>query len=836
MVDFSKRLGKKAPIKPLDPIQIYETLDRASDKGPLREIQREILTDWHNNRRAERDIIVKLHTGQGKTLIGLLMLQSKLNETGGPVAYLCPNNFLVNQTCSQAKQFGVSHCTAETDLPQDFLDGKCILVTSVQKLFNGLTKFGIGSQSLPVSVILIDDSHTCVDAIRDSFTIKLGQTEPAYQEVLSLFANALESQGAGTYADIKNQKGEAILLIPYWEWCDKQAEVVGILSKRSDKDEVKFAWPLIKNSLQDCQCVVSGDGLEIAPYLPPMDLFGSYYKAKHRYFMSATVTNDSFLVRGLRLSSETIRKPLVYPKERWSGEKMVLIPSLIDPSVDRSAIVNAFGKPAPRPFGVVVLTPSYYRSEDWKACGATIATRGTIEGEIEKLKNKTIGAPLVIVNRYDGIDLPDDMCRILIFDSLPHAESLIDRYAETCREESEVVAIRTARMIEQGLGRSVRGEKDYCVLILIGPGLVKTIRAKSTRKHLSDQTRAQIEIGLEIAEMAKEEMERGVPPLQAISNLARQCLKRDPAWKAYYVEKMDEIKPHSPASEGLDLFQRELEAEMRFSRNDPQGGVEILQRLVDEHDADWADKGWYLQEMARYTYPISKSDSNKLQISAHNRNRFLMRPRTGMQVDRIVVVSQKRIERILSWIKKFETREDMKLTLDDIVGRLEFGVKADRFEAALDSLGNALGFSCERPDKAWKEGPDNLWGVRDGEFLLMECKSEVHLKRAEIQKEETGQMNNACAWFAKHYSGAKAKKIMIIPTDKLGPGAGFNEDVEVMRKSELGKLTKNDQAFFAEFATVDRKDLSETKVQAVVNQHGLSVETLLSEYSRKVRP
>ena len=39
------------------------------------------------------------------------------------------------------------------------------------------------------------------------------------------------------------------------------------------------------------------------------------------------------------------------------------------------------------------------------------------------------------------------------------------------------------------------------------------------------------------------------------------------------------------------------------------------------------------------------------------------------------------------------------------------------------------------------------------EYLLVECKSEVHLDRKEIHKDETGQMNNACAWFAKTYKG-----------------------------------------------------------------------------------
>ena len=67
----------------------------------------------------------------------------------------------------------------------------------------------------------------------------------------------------------------------------------------------------------------------------------------------------------------------------------------------------------------------------------------------------------------------------------------------------------------------------------------------------------------------------------------------------------------------------------------------------------------------------------------------------------------------------------------------------------------------KRPDKEWKAGPDNLWALRDGEYLLVECKSEVQPDRKEIVKDETGQMNNACAWFAKHYNGAKAKNIMM---------------------------------------------------------------------------
>src|SRR5262245_49627245 len=103
MVDFKKRLKAASGKQSLVPAEIYDRLDRASDKGPLRPAQEAVLAEWHQEWRSQRDVIVKLHTGQGKTLIGLVLLQSKLNEGVGPAVYLCPDNFLVDQTALQAK-------------------------------------------------------------------------------------------------------------------------------------------------------------------------------------------------------------------------------------------------------------------------------------------------------------------------------------------------------------------------------------------------------------------------------------------------------------------------------------------------------------------------------------------------------------------------------------------------------------------------------------------------------------------------------------------------------------------------------------------------------------
>lgn len=828
MVDFSKKLGNPSATNLLIPAEIYEGLDRASDKGPLRTVQSTILTDWHENHRDKRDVVLKLHTGQGKTLIGLLILQSKINEAKSPALYLCPNKHLVNQTLKQAREFGIKVCEIGDDFPQEFLDGQSILVTTVQKLFNGRTKFRIGQYSQSVSAIVMDDAHACADAIRNSLRIRIEKNSQAYVDLRMLFEPALVEQGAGTYADIVSGSRNDILPVPYWEWRDKQNEILAILAKYSDGNAVKFAWEVLKNDLVHCQCIVAGDALEIEPYLPPLHLFGSYAKAEHRVFMSATVTNDAFLVKGLGLQRDTITSPLMISDEKWSGEKMLLIPSLIDESLDKPAMVKFFGAPKERPFGTVALVSSFKAAEAWTVYGSQLATAETIDDEIQQLKMRNPDKTLVIVNRYDGIDLPDHACRVLIFDSKPHSENLIDRYAENCRASSEVTAIKTARTIEQGLGRSVRGEKDFSVIAVIGESLVKSIRASASRKHLSSQTNKQIDIGLEIAALAREEIENGSEPMVALRQLINQCLRRDENWKAFYVEQMDSVSTSTIDDYALILFETEFVAETYFQSGDIDAAVATIQRMIDANRIDELDKGWYLQEIARYLYAREKVESNKLQVNAHSKNRYLLKPRTGMIVKQITLVSQKRMENIIGWISKFATFEELLVVLEDTLSSLSFGVKADRFEGALDSLATILGFVGERPEKQWKAGPDNLWALKDSEYLIIECKSEVDLTRGEIGKYEADQMNTSSNWFEANYYGATGAKILVIPTRKLARAATFT-DPSVLILNELGleALRRNIRNLFHEFRTQNLKSLSEAHIQGLVDAHNLSPEKIL---------
>ena len=840
MVDFSKRLGKKIVEKPTEPKALYERLDRASDKGPLRDAQKFILDEWHEKRRNNRDVIIKLHTGQGKTLIGLLVLQSKLNEGAGPALYLCPNTQLVDQTCEQAKQFGITVAKCDRDIPPEFSEGKAIIVTTAAKLFNGLTKFKLSPKSLVAGAVLMDDSHACVDAIRDCVSMKIGRKDkdgrdvPAYQKLVDLFSTELRQQGAGTFEEIKSGEGDSFLPVPYWAWSDKSIEVTEILAVNSDDDCIKFVWPILKDKVRDCLCIVSGSSIEIVPYLAPLDVFGPYWNAKHRVFMSATVTDDSFLIKGLRLEKDAILNPLTYPNERWSGEKMILIPSLIHDELDRDAIVGQFGpQNVQRNYGVVALVPSFLKAEDWGKCGALVARRNTIDTILTNLKNGVRLQTVVFANRYDGMDLADDQCRILIFDSLPHGENLYDRYTEQCRPGSDLQNIRLARAIEQGLGRSVRGEKDYSIIVITGAELINFLRQSHTRAFLSEQTRRQVEIGVEVSGLAKEDASPEKSSMSLMMSTCLQCLKRDETWKEYYRQEMDTIESNALQPKGLESFEAELSAETYFECHDTDNAVLALQKLVDSVQLSPQERGFYIQEMARYRYSSRKADSAKLQISAHSLNRILLRPIEGAQVERLDPLPGLRIANIITWAKAFDSYEQLKIAVDEICSRLDFGTDADDFERAVKEVGKALGFSSERPEKEWKAGPDNLWCLKANDYLVIECKNEVMQTRQEINKHEVAQMNTSIAWFRKTYQLASFSRLMIISTHKLGVASVFSDDVGIVTKKFLDKLRKNFRAFFGEFRPYDLKDIDDEKVNGWLIAHKLTIEDIKVEYRRE---
>src|SRR5512133_680741 len=106
MVDFGKLVERPAQVDARDPLKLFASLDRKGSHTTLRPSQIEVLTELYQ-RRAERDHVLKLGTGVGKSSVALLYLRSYMAETRRPAVYLCPTRQLVLQVLEEAERLGI---------------------------------------------------------------------------------------------------------------------------------------------------------------------------------------------------------------------------------------------------------------------------------------------------------------------------------------------------------------------------------------------------------------------------------------------------------------------------------------------------------------------------------------------------------------------------------------------------------------------------------------------------------------------------------------------------------------------------------------------------------
>lgn len=104
-IDFSDMLEDDDDAV-VHPREVFFTLDRDASFSFPRDIQTEVMNRWFDI-RDEHDNVIKLNVGSGKTVVGLLLLQSSLNEGKGPALYVAPDKQLTKQVISEADALGL---------------------------------------------------------------------------------------------------------------------------------------------------------------------------------------------------------------------------------------------------------------------------------------------------------------------------------------------------------------------------------------------------------------------------------------------------------------------------------------------------------------------------------------------------------------------------------------------------------------------------------------------------------------------------------------------------------------------------------------------------------
>lgn len=815
MVDFGAMLATAEQEAPTEPRELHGQLKKAPGYGYLRDVQGQVLTAWHS-RRDERDIVLKVNTGGGKTIDGLIILQSYLNAGEGPALYVAPSNYLVNQVIAEAARLGIATTTNVDGAA--YLNSEAIAVINAYELVNGRSKFSNRRPTrapAPVGSVVIDDAHAAIATTRHQLSLAIPRSNEAFDELLNLFAADLRTQSSDGYLDARDDRRGTPVRVPFWAWRSKVEQAREILRKQTgDKQALYFDWPAVSEILPLCRVVFSNQEVTITPLCPPIDHVTKFMEAKHRIFLTATLADDSVLVTDFGADADSVAKPITPVTAGDIGERMILAPQEINPGLDAEDVRAEIVKLS-RTYNTVVLVPSDAWAKTWEPHAAIVAKTETIEATVEKLRAGHVGL-VVLKNRYDGIDLPDDACRILVIDGLPEAFSPEERLDSLLMSAESGIDTRQVQRIEQGMGRGVRSNEDHCVVFLLGPRLAQLTVDPRTSGMFSPATQAQLKLSRQVAAQMDN------LPLSRIVDTAKQALTRDESWVRLALNALRNITP--APGRVTDASQAERAAFVLAANGDTKGARERVGRAADE-ERDDSVAGVLLELQATYADLTNPELAQQILTIARAKNTNVTKPLGGLSytpLDGHTPQAATCAERLNAM---YSTPAALRLDVETIADDLAFDeLRTEQFEEAMRRAGVLIGVGSQRPEHDLNDGgPDNLWSLGDNRFWVIEAKTGV--RSAAIGKRDLGQLVESLLWFGKRYDPeATSIPVMVHRSVQVWKDATPAAGMRIMTERKLGEFVAALRAFATALAEEGWQD-PET-VGRLLRGHGLSSDQL----------
>ncbi len=793
MIDFSK-IGTGTTVDTvLPPREIFNALPHKDDEKFQypRDVQSQVWSKWFA-RREEESLVIKMNTGSGKTVVGLLILKSCLNEGVYPAVYICPDKYLVQQVLDASKELGVEVTDDVNSLR--FRSGKSILVANIYKLVNGKSVFGVGDEGskLKISSLIIDDAHACLETIEDQFTINIPAGTDAYNELFTILRVSLHDQCESKAIEIESGDPTGYLQVPYWTWQEKISEITGVLVKHGTTDFLKFVWPLVKELPKLSHCVVGSTGIEISPHSLPIHMIPSIIDSDRKIFMTATLVDDSILASHFGVDEQHIKTPIVPDSAGDVGDRMILLPQVINTETTDEE-VKLYCKFISKHMNVVVIVPSSYRANFWRDEADLILTANNLYEGVDKLKKGHVGLT-VLVNKYDGIDLPGNACRVLVIDGFPDVRRKIDKVNQSILLGSKRNINQIIQRVEQGMGRGIRSNDDYCVVFLVGRDLTSQLYSQGAINKLSPSTKAQLALSDQVSAQIKGKV------IADLTETINYCLGRENRWMIASKGVLASLK-YTEENDLDTVIIAQRKAYDYASNNNPLKSTEILNGLVNAVN-NKKERGYLKQVLAEYTNIYDRPEAQKIQMSAASDNRRVLKPIEGIQYHKI---SGDVFDQALSCSNYLlGTHDDpnkLIIEVNGILDDLQFKENnSNIFEECLKNIAKYIGFDSQRPEQEFKKGPDVLWKIGGLKYFVIECKNEA--TATTISKDYCNQLNGSGTWFETKYdSTCTYTPLLIHPSRIFEYAASPKPNVRIVTKDKLSKFCGSVRDFIKSVGT-----------------------------------
>ncbi len=738
----SFRIPSRRGGKPADPESLFRGLSRRSPHiQHLWSHQADVLRGWHSSHVDTRDLALELPTGTGKTLIGLLIGDFVRQTREERVAYMCPNRQLAHQVGALAEEYSIDARVLvgrqnQYD-PEDFnayTSSSAIAITTYSAIFN--TNPRIDSANL----LILDDAHASEDFIASLWNVEIDRNDQRdiYSALLEFFKDGIPGS---QYWNLKSESTFSAqtecIKIPSPLVGELREGLREFLESALTDTNLIYPWLMVKDHLDACHIFVTWPTISIRPITPPTNFHPPFSNSRQRIYMSATLGEGGELERitGVR-RIERLPVPEGWDRE-GTGRRFIIFPDQSLPPQTATMVPLVL---AGDPTRSLILTPNRRSAESVikelndLSPNPTIFSASDVESTLEPFLGEDHAA-LVLNNRYDGLDLPGDACRLEWICGLPGATNPQETFLLNRLGVQSLLRDRIRTRLTQALGRCTRNPTDHAVVIITGNEALDFCNKVENRSGFHPELQAEIQYGLDASKnrWAADFLDD-----------ARAFLEKKPGWEGvdeWIREERDSYYrlEDKVARTLMDNVHDEIDYADAMWVGDYQRALEkarvCVDRLGGEALADYRAWWCYLAGSAAL---LSATKDNNVHLREAGRDLFRRAcqasPRSTWFVEAGRAVNFDAGENLIDNVLLLEASEKIERRVQQfgVVGAafenevqemidLLDSEDATPFERGLEHLGLWLGYSAVRPPGTGV--PDGVWPFAEDAIVSLEAKS-----------------------------------------------------------------------------------------------------------------
>lgn len=728
--------------RPESPEALFRDLKgRSADIRHLWSHQADVLRAYHSEHLKTPDVALQLPTGSGKTLVGLLIAEYRRLAYDQRVVYLCPTRQLAYQVGAQAQRYGIkAHVLvgpqAEYDTGQytDYITSKAIAVTTYNGVFNTNPRLN------DAQVLILDDAHAAENYVTDMWTVSIDRKNDLYRDVLTLLAGSLPKNQVVRFLAEEADPNT-------FKWVEKvpmplayslAPRLVELLDERVEQlGNAKFPWQTIRDNLAGCTIYVSWQEIVMRPVFPPTRTHSPFASAQQRVYMSATLGQAGDLERSVGVPT-IARVPLPAGWDKQAvGRRLILFP---DRSLSEGqALETAFLAMLTQERALVLCpdktTQKRFVSEMGKVVsGYSVMGADSIEASLEPF-TKSKQACLVLTNRYDGLDLPDDVCRLSIILGHPSSTNIQEKFLWSRLNATTLLRERVRTRLMQAFGRCTRNDTDYAAVLVIGQELFDFCARTENTSGMHPEIRAEVLFGIENSE-AKATPDDFLGLLSSFYN-------QDSDWldgNQVIVRLRNALT--SELENGQDTLASTTRDEVEFNyalwKGDYSHALELARSVADKLGGDnlkgyrgwWyylaASAAWLASQAHRKVSPAVAKELLGRAAQCAPSVRWLVDLAQTLSEDepkteptQLDAAQSENLVNLVTGLGLIGPRFERKVT--ELIKNLD-DKESTPFERGLDDLGRFLGFQTYKP--SGHAAPDGIWFLGD-RMIVFEAKSDA---------------------------------------------------------------------------------------------------------------